>query len=57
MADEASHLAALVRELTASLAEQSAMAATWRTRAEVLGQRLRMLEAPAVSPTGDTHEP
>jgi excisionase family DNA binding protein len=46
MADEASHLAALVRELSASLAEQSAIAAMWQGRADVLAQRVRMLEAP-----------
>jgi Helix-turn-helix domain len=46
MADEAPHLAELVRELTAKLADVSASAALWQGRADVLAQRLHQLEAP-----------
>jgi hypothetical protein len=58
-ADEAAHLAGLVRELQGEVIRRSEAAATWQARAEVLAIRLEQaerrilaLEAPREDPTG-----
>lgn len=50
---EAVHLAALVRELTAQVADQAAVAAMWQERARMLSDQLA-LAAPESSPAGRT---
>ena len=45
-AAEADRLADLVRELTGRVSDLSAAAAMWQARAQVLDERVRMLEAP-----------
>lgn len=51
---EAVHLAALVRELTAQVADQAAVAAMWQERARSLSDQLALAapESPQEAPTG-----
>ena len=52
-AAEADRLADLVRELTGRVSDLSATAAMWQTRAQMLDERVRALEAPKPDPAPD----
>jgi outer membrane biosynthesis protein TonB len=55
---EAGHLADHGRELQDKLVQQAATTAMWQARAEMLGHRLRALEAPREAPANapESHE-